>query len=105
MGGAGQAGDMLPGQSFSEYAESVFRLQNSLTSEAMMLSDTDGADNLAAIVQAELKMHQACQALNDYATQKTEGQRVGIWLPMRARQSAVACENAAKILQAALAAK
>lgn len=105
LGGAGLAGNGLLGQSFSEYAESVFRLENRLTSEVMMLSDTDGTDNLPAIVQAEQHMHQACQALNDYATQKTEGRGVGIWLPMRARQATVACENAAKTLQAALAAK
>ncbi len=103
LGGAGLAGNGRPGQSFSEYAENVFRLENRLTSEVMMLSDTDGTANLPAIVQAEQRMHQACQALNDYATQKTEGRGVGIWLPIRARQSAVACENAAKTLQAALA--
>lgn len=103
LGGAGQAGNVLPGQSFSAYAESVFRLQNRLTSEVMMLPDTNGKNNPSAIVQAEQRMHQACQALNDYATQKTEGLGISLWLPMRVRQSAVACENAAKTLQAALA--
>lgn len=88
-------------QPLAQYIENVFRLQNTLTSEVMMrvASDTEQADT---IVQAEQRMQQACKPLNEYATQESDGLRIGLALQLKAKASAAHCEKAAKFLQSAL---
>lgn len=91
--------DKLP---FPRYVENVFRLQNSVTSEVMMLLDSLDAKNQATILLAEQHMHKVCQPLNDYANRASDGLNTGLWLKIQVEHSTLDCELAAKAVQSAL---
>jgi hypothetical protein len=83
---------------FARYVESVFRLQNNLTSQTMLLEDVEAEH----VLQAEQKMHTACAALNDYASKDMDGLSISLSLSRRVEQSAAQCEKAALQLQTVL---
>ncbi len=85
---------------FARYVESVFRLQNSLTSEIMLLDSDD--ERQKALSQAEQTMRIDCAALNDYAARDSDGLSTDLSLSRRVEQSAVRCEKAALHLKSLL---
>jgi len=88
---------------FARYVEDVFRLQNRMTSEVMMLLETDDTGtNHDDLVQAERQMHEVCGALNEYADRDGEGQSIGLFLGRDVEKSAVNCEQAALRVEALL---
>jgi len=90
-------------EEFTRYVESVFKLQNSMTSQMMALADSDDKPaNMDALLQAEQSMQKKCEALNEYATLDSEGSSASLLLQNRVAQSAKACETAAKDLQTLL---
>ena len=90
-------------EEFSRYVESVFKLQNSMTSQIMALADSDDKPkNIDALSQAEQRMQKRCEALNEYAERDSEGLSVSLTLQNRVAQSAKDCETAAKEIQAML---
>ena len=82
---------------FTEYVEAVFKMQNSMTSEMMSITDAD-----EILVQADQKMQEACAPLNEYATREEDKLNITISLLKRVENSAVACEKAAQKVQALL---
>jgi hypothetical protein len=82
---------------FTEYVEAVFKMQNSMTSEMMSITDAD-----EILVQADQKMQEACAPLNEYAIREEDKLNITISLLKRVENSAVACENAAQKVQALL---
>ena len=99
LGGYGAEGQSS--EEFAHYVESVFKLQNSLTSEIIGLADSDDKPaNMDALLQAEQSMQKKCEALNEYATLDSDGSNVSVMLKTRVAQSAKECETAAKDLQA-----
>lgn len=82
-------------EEFAHHVEEVFRLQNQMTSEAMMLLENDGAKSPDALTQAEQHMQQVCADLNEYASRDIDGLSIGIFLSRRVEKSAIACERAA----------
>lgn len=82
---------------FTQYVEKVFKMQNSMTSEMMTITDANDA-----LVQADQKMQEVCAPLNEYATREVDKLNIAISLLRRVEESAVACEKAAQKLQALL---
>ena len=93
-------------EEFAHYVENVFKLQNSMTSQIMALSDSDDKPaNFDTLLQAEQSMQKKCEALNEYATRDSEGLSTGLLLQNRVAQSAKDCETAAKEVQTLLHSK
>ena len=87
-------------EDFAQYVERVFRLQNSLSSQIIALTDEDDKPaNFDALLQAEQTMRKQCEALNDYATLDSEGGSPSLALKTQVAQSAKSCESSAKQLQ------
>lgn len=101
FGGYGTDGQSS--EDFARYVESVFKLQNSMTSQMMGLADSDDKPkNFDSLLQAEQGMQKKCEALNEYAALDSEGSSVSLLLKTRVAQSAKDCETAAKALQTLL---
>ena len=87
----------------SVYAEALFKRQNNLTQQLMLLSDEDMtlADE-EIIFQAELKMHDGCQLLNEYANREMEGKKMNVFFRRRVKNSFKACEEGVKNMESVL---
>ena len=89
-------------EEFTRYVDGVFRLQNSMTSEIMALSENDDVKNVDAILEAEQLMQESCAPLNEYASRDIDGMNIGIFLRQRVEKSADDCEKAALKVKAQL---
>ncbi len=85
---------------FTQYVETVFKMQNSMTSEMMAITD---ANANADLVQADQKMQEVCAPLNEYAVREVDKLNIAISLLRRVEEAAVACEKAAQKVQTLLA--
>jgi len=101
FGGYGANGQTR--EEFTHYVEGVFRLQNSMTSEIMLLQETDDATNHKALLDAEQHMQEACAPLNEYVSRDIDGLDTGLFLRRRVEKSAVDCEKAAQKVKSLLA--
>ncbi len=96
LGGYGEENQTLV--AFAQRVETVFKFQNSMTN-AVMLLETEPS---SAILEAEQKMHAACEPLNQYAAREMDGLSVDFALQKRVEQTAISCENMASQLQTLL---
>lgn len=80
---------------FEHHVEEVFRLQNQVASEVMMLLESDAPKKPEALIQAEQHMQQVCADLNEYASRDIDGLSIGFFLSRRVEKSAIDCEHAA----------
>lgn len=81
---------------FERYVESVFKLQNQLTSQVMMIAVSgEEYEDYDELLLAEQQMREACEPLNEYAVKEIEGSRIGFFLRRRVEKSANACERSA----------
>ncbi|MDT8406313.1 MAG: hypothetical protein RQ715_03580 [Methylococcales bacterium] len=83
---------------FAAYVEVVFKLQNRMSSEVMLMEPEGDAD-WYALLTAEEQMRIECAPLNDYANQLISGQNANLWLRRKVERSADACERAARNVQ------
>ncbi|MDD5460829.1 MAG: hypothetical protein PHG00_04230 [Methylococcales bacterium] len=90
-------------EEFTRYVESVFRLQNSITSEIMLLAGGDEGKKNEALLQAEQHMQEACEPLNEYVSRESDGLSVGLFLRRRVEKSAIDCERKAQEVRSILA--
>lgn len=93
FGGYGSKNESL--EAFEHHVEEVFRLQNQMTSEVMMLLESDEAKNPETLMQAEQHMRQICADLNEYASRDIDGLSIDLFLSRRVEKSAEDCEQAA----------
>lgn len=89
----------LTKQEFSQYVENVFRLQNQMTGEIMMLADTDMQNQYEQLLSLEHTMHQTCQPLNELAEREIDGLKTGFMLKQQVKRSVYNCEQAALKVQ------
>ncbi len=82
-------------EEFARHVEEVFRLQNQMTSQVMMLLETNDDQNPPSLMQAEQHMQQACADLNEYVSRDIDGLSSGLFLRRRVEKSAIDCEQAA----------
>ena len=87
----------------SIYAESLFKRQNSLTQQIMMLSEEDmtSADE-EVIFQTEIQMHDACHLLNEYANREMEERTMSVFFRRRVKNSLKTCEESVKNMESVL---
>jgi hypothetical protein len=100
LGGYGPKGQSR--EEFTRYVESVFRLQNSMTSEIMLLLENDNFKNHEALLEAEQHMQQVCGPLNEYASRDMDGLSIGLLLRRSVEKSAMDCEQAAQKVKSLL---
>ena len=81
---------------FSDYAESVFRHQNEISSRLMMLSDSDQLPDSTEFESAEEAMVNACSLLNEYAERESSGESMGLRFKARVQASVEACDASAQ---------
>jgi len=93
FGGYGANGQSR--EEFEHHVEEVFRLQNQMASEVMMLLESDTSKKPEALIQAEQHMQQVCADLNEYASRDIDGLSIGFFLSRRVEKSAIDCEQAA----------
>ncbi len=93
FGGYGENGQSR--EEFAHHVEEVFRLQNQMTSEVMMLLESDAPQNHEALMQAEQRMQQVCADLIEYASRDIDGLSSDLFLSHRVEASAIDCERAA----------
>ncbi|TAK65088.1 hypothetical protein [Methylobacter sp.] len=86
-------------EEFAHHVEEVFRLQNRMTSEVMMLLENNEVERPDALMQAEQHMQQVCADLNEYASRDIDGLSIGLFLSRRVEQSAIDCEQAAQAIK------
>lgn len=99
----GYGGQGMSRDEFSRYVEGVFRLQNSITSELMLLPESDDTKKHEAILQAEQLMQEACAPLNEFVSRESDGLSNGLFLRRRVEKSAIDCERKAQEVKSLLA--
>lgn len=89
--------------SIAEYGETVFRKQNLLTSQVMMLSDADlSPENSQKLQQAESKMQKDCKLLNEYATREMDKAAIDLVFQKQVRDSISGCDASIQSIQSLL---
>lgn len=88
----------------SIYAELLFKRQNLMTQQVMMLFEEDitESDDIK-ISLAEEQMHEACHLLNEYANREAEGKSSSLFFRRRLQKSFKDCEE--KVIQLELVLK
>jgi hypothetical protein len=89
-------------EEFGRHVEEVFRLQNRMTSQVMMLLESDEVKNPDDLLRAEQRMEQICSSLNEYASRDIDGLNIGFFLQRRVEKSAIDCEQAAREVESLL---
>lgn len=90
-------------EEFVRYVESVFKFQNSMTSQVMMLLESgEDFNDYEKILLAEQQMHEICGPLNEYAARENDGLSIGLLLRRRVEKSAGTCDRAAHRVDAYL---
>lgn len=99
----GYGPDRQTREDFERRVEAVFRLQNRMTSEIMVIqSDGSSRQEHAPIIQAEQAMEKNCTDLNEYASRDMDGESKSFFLLKRVENSVADCEIAARKVEALL---
>jgi len=86
-----------------EYAESLFKRQNQVTQQVMiLLEDELSWVDEERVSDAELKMHDACHLLNDIANRERNGEKMSFNYQRQAHNSFTDCDNAVKEMETIL---
>jgi hypothetical protein len=89
------SGTGLSKEEFAQYVEEVFRFQNRMTSEVMMLTTSDEGDNFSVLLKSEQHMQQVCAPLNEYVSRNIDGLSNGLGLQRQVVKTALDCDRAA----------
>ncbi len=80
--------------SFSGHAEDVFRRQNKMTSEILMMSEEDvDEEKYSQLLRAEQNLQAACKLLNEYAVRERDGLETGFVFKREVKNSIEMCEK------------
>lgn len=82
-------------EDFAKYVEEVFRLQNTITSQMMILMESGEINLPQPLMSAEQRMHDQCSSINEYVSRDMDGQKIGILLRRNVAKSAESCGKAA----------
>ncbi len=89
-------------QEFAAYVEHVFRHHNNVVNESLFVTPSALGVGEDPVVNAEMKMHHACQPLNEVATLSASGQDSDFWLKMKLADAVPECEAATRDLEKVL---
>ncbi len=93
-------------EELSEYSEQVFRHHNRVMTRLMMAPlEVESLSSAQAmrLERAEARMNDSCEALNQAASQRSEGQDTGFWLENQVRQTVRRCSAETRALEDLLA--
>ncbi len=87
----------------AQYGENVFRKQNVLTSQVMMLSESDLSEqNQQRLQQAEAQMQAACKLLNEYAAREMDAEKMDLLFQKQVKDSIKGCDMSIQKMEATL---
>jgi hypothetical protein len=89
-------------EEFAKYVENVFRLQNKVTSQIMILTDSGNSHLQEPLSRAEQRMQEMCSSINEYAARDIDGLNISFFLRRRVEKSAEDCEKAAQEVETLL---
>ncbi len=93
----GYGPDRQSREDFERRVEAAFRLQNTMTSEVMVIqSDGTNPKEHEPIIQAEQVMEKKCSYLNEYVSRDIDGQSTGFLFLRRVENSVSDCETSAR---------
>jgi hypothetical protein len=93
IGGYGSAGRSR--EEFERYVEDVFKLQNQVTSQVMLLLESGDIQSEQPVMKAEQHMQEICSPINEYASRDIDGLTIGFFLRRQVEKSAEDCDKAA----------
>ncbi len=86
--------DVFGYQSTAEYVESVFKRQNAISTQVMMLPETElEPDDYDELLKAEVQMQKDCKLLNDYAVKEMNNESTSLMFKKQVRDSAEGCDD------------
>ncbi len=100
MGGYGSQGRSR--EEFAQYVEEVFKLQNHVTSQIMVLMESSDVKSHQPLLKAEQRMQDVCSPINEYASRDIDGLNIGLFLRRRVEKSAEDCDKAAREVEGLL---
>lgn len=89
----------LSKKEFIQYVNNVFKLQNQMTGEVMMLAETEQQQQYEHLLALEQNMHRDCHPLNEYAERENDGLKTGLMLKQQVKKAVYTCEQAALKVQ------
>lgn len=95
--------DLWQQDEIAEYGETVFRKQNLITSQVMMLSETELSEqNQQKLQQAEARMQKDCKLLNEYATREMDAVSIDLAFRRQVKESIKGCDLSIQRIEATL---
>ena len=92
----GEIGDTgMNKEVFAHYVEEVFRFQNRMTSEVMMLTTTEEGRDFAELLRSEQHMQEVCRPLNEYVARDIDGLSASLSLQRKVVKTTMDCDQAA----------
>jgi hypothetical protein len=89
-------------EEFARYVEEVFKLQNHVTSQMMILMENGDINSQQSITKAEQHMQEKCSPINEYASRDIDGLNISFTLRRQVEKSAEDCDKAAHELKSLL---
>ena len=89
-------------EEFAKYVEEVFKQQNHITSQIMILLESINPKQQQTITKAEQHMQEVCSPINEYASRDIDGLNIGFSLRRRVEKSAENCDKAAQEVESLL---
>jgi hypothetical protein len=87
----------------AEYGETVFRKQNLITSQVMMLSESElSLRDQQKLQQAEAQMQKECHLLNQYASREMDAETIDLLFRKQVKDSIKGCELSIQQIEATL---
>ncbi|MCK5872283.1 MAG: hypothetical protein KAG26_05615 [Methylococcales bacterium] len=76
-----------------DYGERIFKRQNALSTEIMMIDDESllSEADMEALLEVETEMQHACRLLNDYALKEMNREPISLLFKKRANESVDDC--------------
>lgn len=103
ISGCSLLGDLWQQDEIAEYGETVFRKQNLLTSQVMMLSEAELSEqNQQRLQQAEARMQEDCKLLNQYATREMDAENIDLLFRKQVKDSIKGCDMSIQKMEATL---
>ncbi len=95
--------DLWQQDEIAVYGETVFRKQNLITSQVMMLSEGELSEqNLQKLQQAEAQMPKDCKLLNEYATREMDAVSIDLAFRRQVKESIKGCDISIQRIEATL---
>ena len=89
--------------STAEYVEAIFKRQNAMATQVMMLTDIEfSAEDEEELLQAETQMLQDCRLLNAYAVKEMNHESTSLLFKKRVKDSAEGCDESVDELESLL---